>query len=425
MHRANQGFLGLMLLCSSLQACGSSAPEDAAGTDQELEVFNWWTNPGETDALKALLKLYAERHAQTAVVNTAVPTLSKAQEELQSRMASGSPPDTFQTLGGWNLWKWVVYNGDNDADSKMEPIDFIAQQNKLADVIPAPVMDLVTHGGKVYGIPLGVHRYNCLFFNKKIFDDNGLSPPATLAEFYTVSEALKAKGLTPLAVGSKDGHQVKIQVWDGILVAKGGVQFRESYLTGHEDPTDARIVDTLKEYAHMLDYSNADRESLTWDGAAQMVVDGKAAMTMVGDFGKGFFLSKGWRAGVELGEVPIPGTSGTFVYIVDSFGLPKGITNRQATVNFLNLVATPQAQNIFNPVKGSSPARKDTDRSIYDSMAKATMDDFAQNTLARATNQLVKNPEFITALNEAMHQFAIDRNVEAVVNVLKNRYDQL
>ena len=425
MHRAKLGSLGLITLCSSLQACGSSAPEDAVRTDQELEVFNWWTNPGETDALKAILKLYSERHTQTAVVNTAVPTLSKAQEELQSRMASGSPPDTFQTLGGWNLWKWVVYNGDNDADSKMEPIDFIAQQNKLADVVPDPVMDLVSHGGKVYGVPLGVHRYNCLFFNKKIFDDNGLSPPTTLAEFYTVSEVLKAKGLTPLAVGSKDGHQVKIQVWDGMLVAKGGVQFRDSYLTGHEDPADQRIVDTLNEYAHMLDYSNADHESLTWDGAAQMVVEGKAAMTMVGDFGKGFFLSKGWRSGVELGEVPIPGTSGTFVYIVDSFGLPKGIANRQATVNFLNLVATPEAQNIFNPVKGSSPPRKDTDRSIYDSIAKATMDDFAQNTLARATNQLVKNPEFITALNEAMHQFAIDRNVEAVVNVLKNRYDQL
>jgi hypothetical protein len=53
------------------------------------------------------------------------------------------------------------------------------------------------------------------------------------------------------------------------------------------------------------------------------------------------------------------------------------------------------------------------------------MDDFAHKTLARATNQMVKNPEFITALNEAMRQFAIDRNVDVVINVLKNRYDQL
>ena len=54
----------------------------------------------------------------------------------------------------------------------------------------------------------------------------------------------------------------------------------------------------------MLDYSNADHESLTWDGAAQMVVDGTAAMTMVGDFAKGFFLTRGWRSGVELAKFP-------------------------------------------------------------------------------------------------------------------------
>jgi glucose/mannose transport system substrate-binding protein len=196
-------------------------------------------------------------------------------------------------------------------------------------------------------------------------------------------------------------------------------------LSGHEDPADPRIVDTLNEYAHMLEYSNDDRGSLTWDGAAQLVVDGKAAMTIVGDFGRGFFVNKGWRTGVELGQVPLPGTSGTFVYVVDSFGLPKGIADRQAAVNFLNLIATSEAQNVFNPLKGATPPRKDIDRSIYDALAQSTMDDLARDTLARATNQIVKNSEFVTAVNEAMHQFAVDRNVDAVVNVLKNRYDQL
>jgi glucose/mannose transport system substrate-binding protein len=414
-----------MMLCSALPACGSSDPEPAAPTDQHLEVFNWWANPGVNEALEAMLKVFSQRYPQTTVVNAGVATLSKAQEELQKRMLSGDPPDTFQTVGGWDLRKWVAYNGVDDADSKLEPLDAIVEGNKLAQVIPAPVLDAVSYNGKVYGIPLGVHRYNCLFFNKKLFDENGLLPPSTFAEFYTVSEALKAKGITPLAVGSNDGHQIKTHTWDGLLVAKAGVQFRESYLSGMEDPADPRIVDMLREYAHMLDYSNDDRDSLTWDGAAQLVVDGKAAMTIVGDFGKGFFLAKGWRAGIELGQVPLPGTSGTFVYLVDSFGLPKGITHRQATVNFLNFIATPEAQNAFNPLKGATPPRKDADRSIYDALAQSTMDDFAKHTLARATNTFVKRPEFIAAINDAMRQFAADRNVDAVINVLKNRYDQL
>ena len=425
MKRSGVVAVGLTMLCSGLQGCGSSPDDPVDKTDQQLEVFNWWTAPGETDALAALLKVYSQRYPQTDVVNAAVPTYSKAQETLRSRMESGDAPDTFQTLGGWGLLKWVAYNGVDDVDSKLEPIDSIAQQNNLASVVPKALMDNVSFSGKVYAVPLGVHRYNTLFFNKKLFDDSGLSPPTTLDEFYTVSEALKGKGVIPLAVGGKDGHQIKTHTWDGLLIAKGGVQFRESYLSGHEDPADPRIVDMLNEYAHMLEYSNADRDALTWDAAAQLVVDGKAAMTVVGDFGKGFFLSKGWHAGVELGEVPLPGTSGTFVYIVDSFGLPRGIPHRQATVNFLNLISTPEAQGVFGPLKGASAPRKDVDRSAYDSIAKSTMDDLAKDTLTRATNLMVQNSDFITALNEAMRQFAVDRNVEAVINVLKNRYDLL
>jgi glucose/mannose transport system substrate-binding protein len=414
-----------MTLCWSLQGCGSSPEENVPRSDQRLEVFNWWTNPGEVDALDAVLKTYSQRYTQTTVVNSGVATFSKAQEKLQGRMESGDPPDTFQIQAGWNLWKWVAYNGVDDVESKLEPIDSVAQQTNLVNVVPKPLLDLVSYGGHVYAIPLGVHRYNTLFFNKKIFDDSGLSPPTTLAEFYTVSEALKAKGLVALAVGSKDGHQIKTHTWDGLLLAKAGAEFRESYLTGHEDPADPRVVDMLNEYAHMLDYSNDDRDSLTWDGAAQLLVDGKAAMTIVGDFGKGFFLSKGWRAGVELGVVPLPGTSGTFVYVVDAFGLPRGIANRQATLNFLSLIASPEAENVFGPIKGASPPRHDVDRSFYDSLAKSTMDDLATNKLTRSTNTMVKSSDFVTVLNDAMRQFAVDRNVEAVVNVVKNRYDQL
>jgi glucose/mannose transport system substrate-binding protein len=410
----------------SVQACGSNPADDSAvKTDQRLEVFNWWTNPGEKDALDALLQVYARRYTQTEVINAGVPTYSKAQETLQGRMEGGDAPDTFQTLGGWSLLKWVAYNGVDDVDSKLEPIDFVAQQNSLGTVVPQALLDNVTFSGKVYAIPLGVHRYNTLFFNKKLFDDHGLSPPTTLSEFYVVSEALKAMGVIPLAVGAKDGHQIKTHTWDGLLIAKAGAAFRESYLTGHENPADPRIVDMLNEYARMLEYSNADRDALTWDGAAQLLVDGKAAMTIVGDFVKGFFLNKGWRAGDELGQVALPGTSGTFVYLVDSFGLPRGIRHRQATVNFLNLIATPDAQSVFSPIKGSSPPRKDVDRSAYDALARATMDDLGKDTLTRATNLMVKNSDFVTALNEAMRTFAIDRNVEAVVNVLKNRYDLL
>lgn len=427
MKRTTIGVLGMMLLGFSLPACGSGDDQNSgeAKTDQTLEVFNWWTNPGESDALNAVLAGYSTRYPQTNVVNSQVVGNSKAQEALTDRMVNGNPPDAFQTNAGWNLVKWVAYNGRDEADSKLEPVDSIAQANKLTTVVPASVLNTVSYNGKIYGVPLGVHRYNRLFFNKKLFDDNGLQPPATLAEFYTIAEAFKAKGITALAIGSKDGHAVKTHTFDGLIVTKGSVAFRESYLGGHENPADQRIVDMLNEYAHMLEYSNSDRDTMTWNDAAQRVYDGTAAMMIVGDFGRGFFLSKGWKVGVELGEIPLPGTKGSFIFVVDAFGLPKGVAHRQAAVNFLNLLSTPEAEDAFSPLKGSTPPRTDTNRSAYSEIAQTTMADFATESLSPATNTIVKNAEFVSGLNDAMRQFAFDRNVDAVVNFLKNRYDLL
>jgi len=69
--------------------------------------------------------------------------------------------------------------------------------------------------------------------------------------------------------------------------------------------------------------------------------------------------------------------------------------------------------------------RTDTDRTLYGSAAQSTMEDFAKDELSPATNTIVKNGEFVLGLNDTMRQFAQDRNVDAVVNFLKNHYDQL
>ncbi len=406
-----------------LSACSSSAGSESS--NQSLEVFNWWTNPGETDAAQALFTMYEGNYPQTHVINAAVENIDKAQDELQTRMTSGAPPDTFQVIGGWNIWEWVAYNGKDDTDSKLQPVDSVWTANNLSAVTPQPLLDVVSYNGHMYSVPVGNHRFNTLFYNKKLFEQNNLTPPTTWDEFYQVGDALKALGITPLALGAKDGFYVSIVVWDGLLIARSGVDFRESYFSGTADPADPRIADTLTEMTKVLGYTNDDRSSVDWDGAAQEVISGKAAMTIIGDWAKGFFLSQNWQSGVDLGALPTPGTQGTYVFIADSFCLPKGVTDQTAALNFLNMIATPAAQNVFNPIKGSIPPRTDADMSLYDSLAQQAMMDFQTNTLTRARPVIVKSPAFLADVDTAMSQFAVDLNVETVVNVMKNRYDEL
>jgi glucose/mannose transport system substrate-binding protein len=113
------------------------------------------------------------------------------------------------------------------------------------------------------------------------------------------------------------------------------------------------------------------------------------------------------------------------VYLVDAFGLPKGAPDRQAALNWLTIVGSPDAQNVFNPIKGASPPRTDADKSLYDVLAQRTIQDFQSSTLSGARPLIIKSPDFNTELEDTMKQFAVDRNVDTVLNMLKNRYDQL
>src|SRR5262245_18551279 len=85
-----------------LSACGDAAPnESTTSTTSQLELYSWWVNPGETDALAALLNVYKEAHLNTNVINATVGGTVAARAQLRDRMIGGSPPDTFQALGGW------------------------------------------------------------------------------------------------------------------------------------------------------------------------------------------------------------------------------------------------------------------------------------------------------------------------------------
>jgi glucose/mannose transport system substrate-binding protein len=163
---------------------------------------------------------------------------------------------------------------------------------------------------------------------------------------------------------------------------------------------------------------------LTWTEAAEMVAKGKAAMTIAGDWAKGFLINQGMRPDIELGELAPPGTNGTFVYIANTFGLPKGCANREGAANFLKVVGSIEGQDVFNPIMGSIPPRTDSDVSRYDPLSKKTIEDFQTNKLAPAYS-IISNYEFGLELDMAMEQFATDRNVDDVVRFLRNHYDML
>ncbi len=403
------GVVSILLLAALLLgACGpatTTAPE-AAG---KLEIFSWWTAGGEADGLNAMYKIFSGKYPKVEIINATVAggAGSNAKAVLATRMQGGDPPDSFQVHAGHELIdSWVVAG-------KMEPITFIFRDNGWLDKYPQGVIDILSYNGEIWSVPVNIHRSNVLWYNKAVFAAQGLQPPATLDEFFTAADKLKAAGVTPLALGD-NGIWAAIHLFESVLLGSMGPAKYRGLWDGSTDWNGPEVKSALETYARMMQYVNEDHAALSWDQAAQLVADGDAAMTIMGDWAEGYFKSIGQKPNVEFGWAPSPGTAGTFIMLSDSFGLPKGAKNRDNAIAWLTVCGSREGQDAFNPLKGSIPARTDGDRALYDDYLKSAMDDFGSNQIVPSlAHGAAASEGWVTAFGNVMTLFVANLDVAA------------
>jgi glucose/mannose transport system substrate-binding protein len=411
----------LPLACALLSGCS----ESSGPPPRDLEIFSWWVSPGEKAAFDGLVASFQDRHPNVNVVRASPSSPVNAAEQIEARMTSGSPPDVFQSFGGQELLRWVLNNRNDDSASVLEPTSEIVEASGLLNELPNFARTALSYDATLYAVPLDIPRFNVLFYNKRVLTNNGLNPPTSLAELQQIAEVLKPKGIVPLALGASDGSIISQLLFDGVLIAQSGVVFRDSYLTGRESATDPRIAQAVTAVATLLGHSNENRNLLNWTAAARSVIDGSAAMTLVGDWAKAFFVSAGQVPDVDFGAIPFPGTGGVFVFAIDCFSTPRGAANPEAAADFLRFIASKEAADIFSAAMGTSPARTDADRLSLDPIARRTLQELSSSTLTRSRTALIANPDFVTELDLTLRTFSENGNQEAVLNMLRSRYDQL
>lgn len=385
--------------------------EEAAAPsgENQLEIFSWWTAGGEADGLNAMYGIFHEKYPDVEIINATVAggAGSNAKAVLATRMQSGDPPDSFQVHAGHELIDtWVV------AD-KMEPVTFIFEDNGWMDAYPQGVIDIISANDEIWSVPVNIHRSNVLWYNKAIFAENGLEPPATMDDFFAVADALQAAGVTPMAQGD-NGVWADNHLFENVMLGVMGPDAYSGLWTGETDWNGPEVKAALETYAKMMDYVNEDHAALNWDQAAQMVVDGDAAMYIMGDWVAGYYTSLDLVPGDDYGWAPVPGTDGVFMMLSDSFGLPKGAPHRENAVRWLEVAGSKEGQDAFNPLKGSIPARTDGDRELYNVYLQSAMDDFASDQIVPSyTHGAAASEGWVTAISDAMTLFVADLDVEA------------
>ncbi|HOJ93360.1 MAG TPA: ABC transporter substrate-binding protein [Dictyoglomaceae bacterium] len=379
----------------------------------KVEIFSWWTAGGEAEGLQALLDLYQKKYPGVEVINATVAggAGANAKAVLKTRMLGGDPPDTFQVHAGHELIDTWVKTGF------MESLTSLYKQEGWDKVMPKGILDIVTYNKEYWSVPVNIHRANVLWYNKKIFAENNLTPPKTFDDFFKVADALKAKGITPFVIGTKEGWEAA-HIFETVLVGKLGSEGYKGLWTGNTKWSDPKVTDALETFKKMLTYVNSDHSARTWDEACSLIADGTGAMTIMGDWAVGYFYAKDFK---DFGWALVPENTGIFDALSDSFGLPKGAKNRTNVINFLKLLGSKEGQEAFNLKKGSIPARTDVDKSKFPDYQRSCMNDWLKDKIVPSVvHGAAASEGWVTEYKDVISLFIVRPDVKTTQKALVN-----
>ncbi|WP_205814175.1 ABC transporter substrate-binding protein [Microbacterium sp. K24] len=396
------GLAGAALLLTGCAGSGGSEGGEGGG---DVEVFTWWTSGGEAAGLEGLADTFSQQCEGQTFVNAAIAggTGSNAKQVLASRMQQNDPPSTFQMHAGAEAADYIKAG-------QVQDLSEYYSDWGLDDAFPQGLLDALTVDGKIYSVPVNIHRI-VLWGNASVLADAGItSAPATVDEFISNLETLRANGIeSPIAVGV---DWTQTELLESVLLSELGVEDFTALWQKDGDWKDSRVTDALEDYKKILSYSNPDRDSLDWTDAEKRLVAGQSAYQLMGDWEVAEFETDGFT---DFTHQAFPGTEDAYQWISDSFVLPVGAKNEEGALCWLETVGSAEGQKAFNTKKGSIPARTDADPADYPEYQQEAIADFASLTPAPScANGSGCTLGQVSAINSAVGKFSTDGDVDSL-----------
>ncbi len=334
----------------------------------DVEVLHWWLSRSEARAVFELkTRLNAQGHHWMDTRTSGGDPMAA----LNSRVQSGNAP-TAAANRIINIGKW----------SKMgvlADLNEIAQRQRWSSVLPAVLDKMIQVDGKYVAVPLGAARVNTLWVNLPLIRQVNGQQPRTWDDFFGLCDKLKAAGITPLAVGEQDWQ---IATMLETIILSEGAEFHRNCFVKLDAGTlgGAGMARALERFRRLKPYCTEDAAGRDWNLATVDVINGRAAMQIMGDWAKPEFMQAGKAQGKDYMGWAAPAAAGEFSFACDSLIMfkQKDTDMQVAQRDLVEMLMGQEGQEAFNFFKGNVPARSDTPMGRYDGYSQETARAFAQ-----------------------------------------------
>ena len=293
--------LGL-LLCgaltlTSLAGCGSTktteSVSDKTVSQEETKVETSTEEPASTEE-KVVISIYTQyadddtkvpydyavEQLKTAFPNVELNLIVQAQDDgmtLKTLAATGQLPDIYQASTD-------IINTFR-ASGQILVLNDVAKETGFLDKLYDANKDLAyAEDGNIYAFPFSGQEYVLWYYNKALFEANGLSVPATFDELLNCIEVFKAAGITPLALFGQEGWNTAA-AFDVIATryAAGGIKALDEQTAKITDEGYVAAANMMEKLVAAGLYQQG-ATTTNYDQASEMFLSGQAAMFINGQW---------------------------------------------------------------------------------------------------------------------------------------------
>ncbi len=365
--------------------------------DYEVDVVHWWVSKGENAAVDVLRRGMAAQDGGWTDSTDLNPDLARTAGIR--RIYNGEPPTAMQLNTGKQF-------GDLVANGLLQDLDKVAAEQAWDTFLPPFILNAVTVDGQYFAAPMNIHGDNWFWINKPLLDKAGIEMPTTYDDLIKAAPVLREQGIIPLAVGSQP-WQRRI-IFNSVLLAEAGAGTYLAVLGDHDTETirgDA-FLKAAEVFKTLRDLGSDDEAIIAWSDAFKLVVDGKAALQITGDWAKGEYAQLGLMPGVDY-ECIVPNSENGYIMGGDVFVFPKQAdpADRDNQRKLASLVMQPATQLAFNREKGSLPVRTDVDVSSLDLCAQRAADIMRDETKQIPSGPYLMPEELNGAIDDVISEF--------------------
>ncbi len=255
-------------------------------------------------------------------------------------------------------WSGYRLEGLYDQDVLLDVSDIWTQA--VADGnLPESLAAAFTFDGAQYAVPSHV-SYWTVFYNKHVFDDNGITVPTTWDEMMAAADTLKTAGITPF--GASVAGRWPAFIWFEEMILRSDPQLYLDLTAGKAKYTDDAVVQAMEVWKGMIEkeyFTSLDLD-LFIDGPSQFAA-GDFAMLPIGTWYQSNFTANGMEPGVDYDQFVMPNINpdleaSSIIVETGALAIPASAQQIDASKEMAAWWVSTDAQTEWANLLGDAPA---------------------------------------------------------------------